>query len=76
MEEPVHALPTCLEAYDSVRIIPFDPFADLAGMAKKRTAMLAQLSEERSKPMPNELLVEAYEIWLRVYNRNVVIRTA
>ncbi len=62
---PVSTIP-----YTTARFVPFNPFADRAGIAAKRTAILAQLSEERSKARPDELLVRAYEIWLRVYSRN------
>lgn len=63
---PVSAAP-CHDA----RVVPFNPFADRAGMAAKRNAILAQLSEERAKPKPNALLLNAYEIWLRIYARNM-----
>jgi hypothetical protein len=55
-----------------MRFVRFDPFADRSGMATKKAAILAQLSDERSKSRPNELLIRAYEIWLRVYRRNVM----
>jgi hypothetical protein len=60
--------------YHASRVVPFNPFADRAGMAVKKNAILAQLSEERAKARPNALLVEAYELWLRVYRRNVASR--
>jgi hypothetical protein len=66
----MHTLPAPTIPYANARFVPFRPFADRAGMATKRNTILAQLSEERSKARPDELLVRAYEIWLRVYNRN------
>jgi hypothetical protein len=72
----MHARPISVDPDAAVRIVPFNPFADHAGVAIKRNAILAQLSEERSKSYPNTLLVKAYEIWLRVYDRNTTIRSA
>jgi hypothetical protein len=67
-----------LPAFDGtsafVRVVPFNPLADPAAMARKRNAMLAQLAQERVKPRPDEWLVKAYETWLRAYNRNTEVR--
>jgi hypothetical protein len=54
---------------DPVRIVPFNPLANPAAMAKKRDDILAQLSQERRKTTPNAWLVKAYETWLRVHSR-------
>lgn len=70
----MHTLPVSNTRHAAVRFVPFNPFSDRARMATKRNAILAQLSEECSKPRPNELLVKAYKIWLRVYDRNAVAR--
>jgi len=59
-----------------VRIVPFNPFADPSAMTRKRYVIQAQLSRERGKRAPDALLIKAYEIWLRVYQRNIFNQTA
>ena len=54
-----------------VRIVPFNPFANPAAMTRKKYVIQAQLSRERGKHAPDALLIKAYEIWLRVYQRNI-----
>jgi hypothetical protein len=68
------ALPSLKGISASVRIVPFDPFADRTRAAMKRNAIWTQLAQERLKPRPDELLLKAYQIWLRVYNRNMARR--
>ena len=58
----------------SVRIVPFDPFADRSRAAMKRNAICTRLAQERVKPRPDEWLIKSYEIWLRVYNRMTMCR--
>ncbi len=60
-----------------VRIVrlPFHPFANPAAMARKKNAIQAQLTQERMKPVPDTWLIKAYEIWLRVYQRNTAVKT-
>jgi hypothetical protein len=54
-----------------VRIVPFNPFVNPAAMTRKKYMIQAQLSRERGKHAPDPLLIKAYEIWLRVYRRNI-----
>ena len=54
-----------------VRIVRFNPFANPAAMARKKYVIQAQLAQERGKHPPDALLIQAYEIWLRVYQRNM-----
>ena len=54
-----------------VRIVRFKPFANPAAMARKKYVIQAQLAQERGKHPPDALLIQAYEIWLRVYQRNM-----
>jgi hypothetical protein len=54
-----------------VRIVRFDPFANPAAMARKRYVIETLLAQERGKRPPDALLIKAYEIWLRVYQRNM-----
>jgi len=56
-----------------VRIVPFNPFANPAVMTRKKYVIQAQLSQERGKNPPNTLLIKAYEIWLRAYQRNMPV---
>jgi len=46
-------------------------FANPAATARKKHVIQAQLSRERGKHAPDALLIKAYEIWLRVYQRNI-----
>jgi len=57
------------------RIVPFNPFANPAVMTRKKYVIQAQLSRERGKRPPDALLIKAYEIWLRVYQRNISNQT-
>ena len=54
-----------------VRIVPFNPFANPAAMARKKHVIQTQLAQERGKRPPDALLIKAYETWLRVYQRNI-----
>ncbi len=54
-----------------VRIVPFRPFANPTAMTRKKYVIQAQLAQERGKHPPDVLLIKAYEIWLRVYQRNM-----
>ena len=56
-----------------MRIVPFNPFANPAVMTRKKYVIQAHLSRERGKNPPNTLLIKAYEIWLRVYQRNMPV---
>jgi hypothetical protein len=73
VEKLMPALPafdrTSASTSSFVRVVPFNPLADPAALARKRNAMLAQLAEERAKPRPDAWLVKAYETWLRTYKR-------
>jgi hypothetical protein len=77
------ALPACdrtltstlTSTSDRLRVVPFNPLADPAALARKRTALLAQLADERAKPHPDAWLVKAYETWLRTYQRITDNRT-
>jgi hypothetical protein len=54
-----------------VRVVPFNPFANPAVMARKKHVIQTQLAQERGKRPPDALLIEAYETWLRVYQRHM-----
>ena len=58
-----------------VRVVPFNPFANPTAMTRKKNVIQAQLAQERGKHAPDALLVKAYEIWLRVYQRNISNQT-
>jgi hypothetical protein len=63
------ALPAFDRTSASVRVVPFNPLADPAALARKRIALRAQLAQERVKPQPDAWLIKAYETWLRTYQR-------
>jgi hypothetical protein len=73
MEKLMPALPafdrTLASTSDRLRVVPFNPLADPAALARKRNALRAQLAEERAKPHPDPWLIKAYETWLRTYQR-------
>ena len=58
-----------------VRVVPFNPFANTIAITRKKTVIQAQLAQECRKHPPDALLIKAYEIWLRVYQRNISDQT-
>jgi hypothetical protein len=69
----MQAFPVLHGTSASVRVVPFNPFANPAAMTRKKYVIQAQLSRERGKHTPDALLIKAYEIWLRVYQRNMSV---
>jgi hypothetical protein len=57
-------------------VLPFDPYRDLVKAALKKDDILKLLEQEKAKPKPNPLVIEAFEIWLRVYHRETQRRAA
>jgi hypothetical protein len=76
LEEHMQAYPSFDGTSACVRIVPFNPFANPAAMMRKKYVIQAQLAQERGKRPPDALLIKAYEIWLRVYQRNISDRAA
>ena len=71
VEEHMQAFPSFDGTSACVRVVCFKPFANPAAMARKKYVIQAQLAQERGKHAPDALLIKAYEIWLRVYQRNI-----
>jgi len=71
LEEHMQAYPSFDGTSACVRVVPFNPFANATAMTRKRNVIQAQLAQERGKRPPDALLIEAYETWLRVYQRHM-----